>query len=74
MHMVFVKGNGCNVNEPSLCWYRVALLMAWSDESDCVCLCDISLINQLHYRVLMYMFVTEAGKNVTLTSYAVFGK
>ena len=52
----------CSVNEPSP---RVALLMALSDESDGACLCDISLINELHYRILMYRFVTKIAKNVT---------
>ena len=56
---------GCNVNKHLV---RVALLMEWSDESDCVCLCDISVINELHYRVLMYRFVTEVAKNVTVHS------
>ena len=41
---------------------RVALLMVWSEESDCLCLCDISLINELHYRILMYRFMTEVAK------------
>ena len=33
--------------------------------SDCVCLYDISLINELHYRVLMYRYLTDVAKNVT---------
>ena len=38
-------------------------MMAWCDECDCVCLCDISLINET-----MDRFVTEVAKNVTVIS------
>ena len=31
-----------------------------------VCLCDVLLIKELHYRGLMYMVVVEAANNVTL--------
>ena len=55
----------CNVNEPSLGWLGVDLLWALSADSDCVCLYDISLINELHYRVLMYRYLTDVAKNVT---------
>ena len=68
LHLTFVKGKGCNVNEPSLGWLGVDLLWALplSAESDCVCLYDISLINEFHYRVLMYRYLTDVAKNVTL--------
>ena len=68
LHLTFVKGKGCNVNEPSLGWLGVDLLWALSADSDCVCLYDISLINELHYRVLMYRYLTDVAKNVTGTS------
>ena len=55
----------CNVNEPSLGWLGVDLLWALSADSNCVCLYDMSLIKEPHYRVLIYRYLIDVAKNMT---------